>query len=458
MEATDFNFGFNPASPTIVHVDLNSCFAAIEQQANPLLRGKPVAVAAYTTPRGCILAASVEAKRFGVATGMRVAEGKQLCPSLIILPSDPSKYRFVNRKLLVLLREYASDVRVCSIDEMVMNLDCYIAKLLYCWRNKEKTLHVKTNNLTIQQYNNFPRGPIVSTMIGIAQEIKNRIKQEIGGWLTVSIGIAPNLYLAKIASGLHKPDGLDVITKENIEAILTPLALEDLCGIKEGYGGRLRRCGITSALAFYQVSASALVSAFQSITGYHWWLRLHGWNPGVTPGQAEIEQKSVGHSYALYTPYRPSDVRLHQILCQLTEKVGRRLRLNNYRACGIHISCLFADFSYWRKGKKLPTPVYASSDLYLVASVLLKQAPEKPVRTLAVTSYHLTSDLYSQESLLTEEVRKERLTQALDTIAQRWGKCMVFPARMLHMEQKVLDRIAFGSVKGLHLTRRGDMG
>src|SRR5579872_2145080 len=89
------NLPFNAKSPTILHIDLNSCFATIEQQANPKLRGKPIAVAAYTTPSGCIVAPSIEAKRFGIKTGMRVKDGKMLCRDLIVLPPDPNKYRVV---------------------------------------------------------------------------------------------------------------------------------------------------------------------------------------------------------------------------------------------------------------------------------------------------------------------------------------------------------------------------
>src|SRR3990167_9998588 len=112
---------FNWLLPSWMHIDLNSCFATIEQQANPHLRGLPIAVAAYTTPRGCILAPSIEAKRFGVKTGMQVREGKSLCPHLLILPSDPPKYRFVNQALTKLFNEYTPAVSIRSIDEMLLN-------------------------------------------------------------------------------------------------------------------------------------------------------------------------------------------------------------------------------------------------------------------------------------------------------------------------------------------------
>lgn len=115
------DFVFNKAAPTIMHVDINSCFATIEQQANPLLRGKPVVVAAYTTNNGCVLTASKEAKLYGIKTGMRVRDAKYLYPRLIVLPSDPDKYRVVNQQLTALLMKYSSNISVESIDEMVID-------------------------------------------------------------------------------------------------------------------------------------------------------------------------------------------------------------------------------------------------------------------------------------------------------------------------------------------------
>ena len=100
------NLPFNPKISTVMHIDLNSCFASIEQQANPLLRGKPVAVAAYTTPSGCIVAPSIEAKTYGIKTGMRVKDGKMLYPNLIVIPPDPWKYRNIHLKLRDVLKTY----------------------------------------------------------------------------------------------------------------------------------------------------------------------------------------------------------------------------------------------------------------------------------------------------------------------------------------------------------------
>lgn len=406
----DESVGFNPATPVVMHVDLNSCFASIEQQANPTLRGKPVVVAAYTTPGGCVLTASREAKKLHIDTGMRVGEAKAICPSVVVLSPDPWKYRFVNRKLLAILRSYTSDVEVKSIDEMVLEI----------------------SNVKVQ-------------MSILAQEIKQRIKSEIGEWLTVSIGISTNRYLAKIGAGLHKPDGLDVIDKNNIETIFSTLPLEKLTGIKTGYGGRLRVYGITTAMEFYRAPIKLLKAAFHSIVGYHWWLRLHGWEAD----DREFSRKSFGQSYALYRPYLPDDVRLKQILCQLVEKMGRRMRTSGFSASGIHVSCLFSDYSYWHKGKKYTQIVYAGSDLYAHALDVLKCAPHRPVRILAVSCHYLINQQYEQEELFADTMRKRSLTRAIDSIQDRYGDFVIHPASMLRMEHKVLDRIAFGGVKGL---------
>jgi DNA polymerase-4 len=399
---------FNPAPATVLHIDLNSCFATIEQQANPLYRGRPLVVAAYTTDRGCILAASVEAKRLGIKTGMYVGDGKRLAPKLIVLPSDPPKYRFVNKKLFALLQEYSADIEIKSIDEMVLKL------------------------------------PDSNNQVFIAQEIKQRIKSDIGEWLTVSIGISTNRYLAKIASNLHKPDGLDVIDATNIEQVLASLQLEQLTGIKEGYGGRLRRYGIYSALAMYRASAAILGAAFASKIGHDWWLMLHGWESDLYTRDAI---KSIGHSYALPTSYLTSDTRLHQILSQLVEKMGRRLREGHYTAGGMRISTVFSDHTYWNHGEKLKKALFASRDLYYAALILLNKAPEKSVKLIAVSSYFLSDQNQEQLDLFDQTDHKHALTRALDAIANRWGEFTVTPARMLTMEHRVLDRIAFGGVR-----------
>ena len=405
--------GINYNSSTIMHIDLNSCFATIEQQANPLLRSRALAIAAYTTPNGCILAPSVEAKALGIKCGMRVKEGKQLCPDLIVLPPDPGKYRFVNRKLLQLLQTHCPKVEVKSIDEM--NLDFTHTSPL------ERSLHL------------------------VGQRIKAVIRREIGEWMTASIGIAPNRFLAKLAANLHKPDGLDEINATNLRSVLATMNLTDLFGIKHRNRARLFRVGIYTPLDMLDASPQRLRAAFESITGYYWHLRLRGWEID----DVDLERKSIGHSYALQHQ-QASLAEVSRLLCKLTEKVGMRMRRLGYAARGVHLSCVYADKTYWNQTAMRSTPLFASKDIYRQVMRLYARAPHgKCLNALAVSCYALTKEPLQQLSFLEDELKKRNLALALDAINERWGDFVITPATMMGMEGTILDRIAFGSAKDL---------
>lgn len=404
---------FNTSPSYILHLDLNSCFATVEQQANPLLRGKPMCVAAYDNPGGCIIAPSIEAKKLGIKVGMRVRDGKAIYPNLCVLTPDPDKYRFINRQLLSLLYGYSADTFVRSIDEMVVDFtnSCYLKRGIK----------------------------------NIALEIKKRIKEEIGEWLTVSVGIGPNRFLAKLASSLRKPDGLIEINHLNIKDIFSRLKLEDIHGIKNQNVKRLNLVGIFTPWGFYQASIPTLKKAFGGITGYYWYLRIHGFEID----SVKFSRKSFGNSYALYK-ITNDNYELSRILCKLVDKMGERLRKAGFSAAGIHISCLFSDYSYWHHQHKLQREVYANRDLYQEAlKVFLSRPSKMAVRILTVSCFHLQRNLYNQLSLLTDEEKKYKLVQATDQINNRWGEFMVTSGRMMGMENKIINRIAFGSISEL---------
>ena len=407
------NLPFNPKGSTLMHIDINSCFATIEQQANPQLRGRPVAVAAYTTENGCILAASVEAKRLGIKTGMRVKDGKLIYPKLAVLPPDPWKYRDAHLKLRGLLRTYTDDVVPKSIDEFILNLEGYPA---------------------------FKRG-----MHEVAREIKVRIKEEIGDWITVSTGIAPNRFLAKTAAGLHKPDGLDEINKNNFLETYSGLELMDLCGIKQRNAARLGSKGIYTVQDFYHADVRTLKAAFQSINGYYWYLRLHGWEMD----DVEFGRRSYGNSYALPKPfYKVED--LAPILYKLVEKTGRRLRKAGYKAGGVHVAVSYRDGGYWHHGHLTGKFLFDSRDIYKeVYRILCKSPYQKPVAILAESVFDLIDGEIAQTELFDDVSKKERLYDALDFISEKWGEYVITPARMLDTRQYIPDRIAFGGVKEL---------
>jgi DNA polymerase-4 len=404
---------FNEGPSFNLHLDLNSCFATIEQQANPFLRGKPIAVAAFTSPGGCILAASVEAKRLGIKTGMRVKDGREICPKLIVLPPDPWKYRNVHLKLRRLVSEYTNDFSPRSIDEFILNLKDYAA--------------------------------LKASPLEVAREIKARIKKEIGDWLTVSAGIAPNRYLAKVAAELHKPDGLDEINKDNFLNIYSELKLTDLTGIKTQNAARLNTMGIYSVLDFYKAPVWRLRAAFHSITGLYWHLRLSGYEiDDVEPGR-----HSFGNSVALGKNLSTA-TELSPIVARLTEKMARRLRGAGYKAHGVHLAVVYKDGSWWHKGIGLPTAYFDAKDFYRAAFRLLIAAnPQKPVLNVAVSCFGLTRYDNLQLNFFSDLPKQKKLVEAEDIVNEKWGDFTIGSARSFGGGKTVLDRIAFGGVREL---------
>ncbi len=407
------NLQFNPKPPTILHIDLNSCFATIEQQADTHLRGKPIAVAAYKTSNGCIIAPSVEAKRLGIKVGMRVKEGKLLCPELIVLEPDPWKYRNVHIALRKVLSIYSDKLFPKSIDEFVLDLE------------------------------GFPS--LKKGVLEVGCEIKKRIKSEVGEWITVSIGIGPNRFLAKTAANLKKPDGLEIIDINNYQKVYPQLVPADLCGIKNNNTIRLNKFEIFTLTDFYNASAKTLQSAFQSVIGYYWYLRLRGWEID----DVEFGRHSYGNSVALYENLT-TPVELGPVLLKLVEKMSGRMRKAGYRARGVHVSLLYRNGTHWHKGVSTDEYLFAAGDIYRIAYKILLRSPYKlPVHTIAVSSFNLKKSDYLQLSMLEEIDKKERLTNALDRITEKWGNYVITPAKMLGAGEVVKDRVAFGGIKEL---------
>jgi DNA polymerase IV len=403
---------FNSGASTVMHIDLNSCFATIEQQANPFLRGKPIAVAAYDSPGGCILAPSIEAKKMGVKTGMRVKDGRVLCPTLKVITPDPEKYREVHRMFRNILSDYTNEFYPKSIDEFVLHFAGYPA---------------------------FKKG-----LFNVALDIKARIRSEIGEWISVSVGLAPNRFLAKTASNLKKPDGLEEINKENHLKVFEKLALTDLCGISYHNELRLKGVHIDNVVQFATSPLWQLKAAFKSINAYYWYVRLRGWEID----DIEFSRRSYGNSYAL--PHSQGQLEeLAPILAKLTEKSIRRMRAGGYVAQGIHVSTYFRDHTYWHHGQTTSYPIIDVRDAYKHAFSILKTGPRKPVHTLAVSLFNLKEKGKMQLELFRDVPKEESIAAALDDLAERWGRFMVYPGRMANTESKIADRISFGGVKEL---------
>lgn len=392
---------FNRNLPRIVHLDINSCFATVEQQANPLLRDKPVVVAAYTTNSGCVLAASVTAKKLGIKTGMRVMDVRLIYPKVVVLSPDPPKYRFIHNKIKKILKDYSTHVVPKSIDEFVF----------------------ETVSLRPQE---------------VILEIKRRIREEVGEYITVSIGISTNRYLAKVASNLQKPDGLSEINKDNIKGIFSKLKLTDLTGIKKGNSKRLNLFGIKTATDFLEAPVPKLKLAFGGIGGLYWYLRLHG----MEIDDFKSKRGMYGNSFA--PPPNKANQTL-PILSKLSEKTGLRLRNANLKASGVHLFLQDRDGNSWHMGKKLNRDIFNSNDIYKEMNNLLLISPIKDnLRHVAISTFNLKPKDSLQLEIFSNVLKKDKLTNSLDFINTKYGDYTIYPARMINTKDIVKDRIAFG--------------
>lgn len=470
---------FNLAPARVMHIDLNCCFAIIEQQANQLLRGRPVGVAAYDTPRGFVLAASYEAKAKGIKLGVNVGQAREMCPGIVIMTPDPAKYREAHRRFKELMLEYTSDVVPKSIDEFVLDLSGSPAL-------RQRLATLSQHNISISKTGSRKQQECVlisKAMEEIGREIKDKIYERLGEAVTVNIGIGPNRFLAKYAAGFGKPDGMLTIDHTNLEQMYTGMDLVDLPGINVRYRRRLQMYNIMTPLDFLQADMRLLQKViFQSIHGRHWYLRLRGYETD----RYESKRSSIGHQYAL--PHKTWDRdELARLLLKLCEKVGRRLRKEGVSAGGIHLYLSFIN-SYegapkdngfiggaslssklaWHHGERIGYRLYSTSSVYQAALSLLKRAEiYNKVRGMAITTFDLQPvdpeqlNLFDPEGMGSKQegvtgtqeyktfARQRRLSDALDIVNNRYGEFVVTPATMMDMKGQIIDRIAFGAVRDL---------
>lgn len=400
----------NKASPTVMHIDLNSCFAIVEQQAHPHLRDRPIAIAAYSTSGGCILAPSIEAKKLGIKTGMRVRDGKMIYPDLIVRTPDTILIRDVHRKFKKICLEYSPDVVPCSIDEVVIN---------------------------------FAETPALNRGLkNIGEEIKKRFRTEIGEWISCNIGISTNRFLAKTAAGLHKPNGLDVIDYQNLEDVYKKLKLTDLNGINIRFEYRLNQVGIFTPIDFLNATDNVLRKiVFKGIVGHYWYLRLRG---------HEVDdfissRKSFGQDFALAKKTKDLD-ELKKIVMKLCEKMGRRLRESENCASGFYLGLIYEDWTYWHKGHKFSDYSYTTQELFSkIMTIFFQQSINKKVAKIVVSCFNLQSLENLTLNLFETNLEKKRcLSKALDKINDRYGEYVIYPGLMMDMKNTIVDRIAFG--------------
>lgn len=407
--------GLNTAEPATLVVDLNCAFASIEQQHDPGLRNRPVAIAAYATDAATIVSASREARDLGIRTGMRVFEAKAIFPAIAVQEPNPPRYRAVSDQLVEIMRRHSPDVLRMSIDEASMNL-------------------AGTPDLV-------RLGP---EKVGLA--IKAALRREAGECITCSVGISTSIWMAKQASNLNKRDGLERIDHTNLLAALGRLRLTDLSGIAEATARRLQRAGIHTPLEFLHANDAQLrLAGMQRGVADAWLRRLRGFEVGTFEGPG---RKSYSHSHVLARS-TSSQRELEELLMRLSEMVGRRLRAAGRRGRVVSVSVVYRpDVERFSKQSTLAVPIATGDEIYEAAHALLAARDvRRAVGTLGVGLAGLSDDDGGQLDLfaMSAPARRERLETAMDAIRDRFGEDAVQRARLLGRAPVVRDRIAFGN-------------
>jgi DNA polymerase-4 len=412
------NLGINQEEPQIMFLDLNSAFATTEQQAHPSLRGRPMGVTNRLSKHCCVIAASYEAKAYGVKGGMRLDEALQLVPNLIMLETDPPKYHYVYQQLISIMQDYSPHVRMKSIDEGIIDFHGTLG-----------TIHQRS-------------------LVDIGHEIKQRLRTRLGSWMKINVGIAPNRFLAKTAASLHKPDGLDVIDHRNLTDVYKQLKLTDLTGIASHYQARLNAAGIFTPLQFLQADSDYLRRfVFHSVIGEDWYQRLRGHEiDNVT-----TKLGMVGRQWVIAKPSNDDDYLLpcFQYLCETT---GKKLRYQGMDARGVLVWVRFQTGDGWSQRKMFKATFYTDSDIYAKALYLFNKRPKHLiVQTMGITCYQLTPSSRSQLSLIESVNKEDWLTTAIDEINDRYGSFKIYHANALQGTKLVKQKIPFGGTKYFEL-------
>jgi DNA polymerase-4 len=292
-----------------------------------------------------------------------------------------------------------------------------------------------------------------SELVRIGHEIKQRVRQEIGDYMKINIGIAPNRFLAKTAAGLHKPDGLDVIDHANIIEVYRSLKLQDLNGIAAGYGSRLRAHNIFTPLDFLNAPEELLKRhVFRSINGRYWYRRLRGYEID----DYETNLGMVGRQWVVKDPTN-NDAYLRSCLHFLAETTAMKLRYRNVEARGV---CVWLDFvagGGFVDKRMYKVPCYSNQDIWeRVSSLFDKRPTHMKVRTMGLYLYQLEPSHKSQLDLFGTEEHKRFLTKAIDEINDFYGTFTIYSADTMEGTKHVKQKIPFGGTEyfNLLLTRK----
>ncbi len=369
------------AEATILHADLDSFYASVEQRDNPALRGRPVIVGA-----GVVLAASYEAKAYGVATAMGGAQARRLCPPAIVVSPRMSAYSEASRAVFEVFEQTAPLVEGLSIDEAFLDVRGL--------------------------------GHISGTPAEIAARLRRNVRDEVG--LPITVGIARTKFLAKVASGVAKPDGLLLVDPEHELEFLHRLPVERLWGVGRVTSAKLRERGITTVSQVAELEEGTLVSLLGRASGRHLHALAHNRDP--RPVQARRRRRSIGAQRALGRRRRTHD-ELITVLIALVDRVARRLRAAKRMCRTVVLRLRFADYSRATRSATMTEPTAQTDRILGTASSLLAAAiplmERRGVNLVGIALTNLCDETGVQ--LVLPFGRSRALDETVDLVRERFG-------------------------------------
>lgn len=397
----------------ILHLDMDAYFASVEQRDVPLYRGRPLVVCHTSSDfcsHGVVATASYESRRWGIKAGMSVWEARTRCPHAFFVHADIPKYLDNARRIRRLCERRSHRVEVFSIDEVFVDLTPVLRRYPPGGRRWEAALRV-------------------------ARELKEDIRRKLG--LTASMGIAPNKLVAKMASEFQKPDGLTLVTPEQLPDILAPLPVDRLVGVGERMRRRLRAMGIETVGDLAHTPREVLEWKF-GIVGRILWEAAHGRDTSpVIPGGEDQGIKSFGHSLSLRGGTHDLGY-LENTLLGLCDAVTRRMRREGYLGRTVSLRLRIGYAMGYARARTLPGYTDLSSPVYTAARDLLRREASsglwtEPVTTVGVSVSQLRRREEGRQMTIWDilDTREERLTAALDALRDRYGEGVVTRASLI---------------------------
>jgi len=374
---------------TILHVDLDAFYASVEVRDNPALEGKPVLVGGTPEERGVVAACSYEARRFGIHSAMPMRQAIQLCPGAIVLPVRMHRYVEVSRKIREIFQSYTPEVEPLSLDEAFLDVSGCLS------------------------------------LFGCAETIGRRIKQDIKEQtgLTASVGLAPNKFLAKLASDLEKPDGFVIITDQNKQQILDPLSVSRVWGIGKVTTKALETMGINTIEQLRTAPRIQLSTVFGNQVDDILRLAMGIDNRSVEP---HTEAKSISAEETFAVDIRDKDV-LIEVLIHQVEEVSQRLRTEGLQCRTITLKFRYADFRTVSRSFTMDKPTHTTELLLQNAKRLFDLWHKKsagPLRLLGFGASGLSAAGSGQQQLFSDpqEEKQKNIDSAFDRIREKYGR------------------------------------